>query len=76
MFRGMLPLGNFDYVSHDALCPHPDRVEEHLQFMEESLGGWLRVVKVRKKRFVKIIKNTDTHILTARMEDTRKKLLA
>ena len=53
-----------------------DRVEEHLRFMEESLGGWLKVVEVRKKRFVKITKNTDMHVLTARMEDTRKKLMA
>jgi hypothetical protein len=50
-------------------------VEEHLEFMRESLGGWLSVVEVRKRRFVKVNKNTDSQVLTARMEDTRKKLL-
>lgn len=53
-----------------------DQVEEHLDFMKESLGGWLNVVEVRKRRFVKIIKNTDTHVLAARIESIRKKLLA
>lgn len=44
--------------------------------MKESLGGWLSVVEVRKRRFVKIVKNTDTHVLTTRIEAVRKKLLA
>ena len=51
-----------------------DRAEQHLEFMQESLGGWLSVVVVRKRRFVKISKNTDTQTLTARMEAVRKKL--
>ena len=53
-----------------------DRAEQHLEFMQESLGGWLSVVVVRKRRFVKISKNTDTRTLTARMEAVRKKLMA
>lgn len=61
--------------SHASSLP-PDRIEEHLEFMQECLGGWLNVVKVRKRRFIKISKNTDTHILTACMETVRKKLLA
>ena len=44
--------------------------------MRESLGGWLTVVEVRKRRFVKINKNTDAQVLNARVEQTRKKLVA
>ena len=64
---------NDTYIIH-LHCP-TDQVEDHLQFMRESLGGWLSIVEVRKRKFVKINKNTDSQILSNKMEAVRKKLL-
>ena len=51
-----------------------ESMEEHLYLIKKLLPDWISVVEIRKKRYVKINKNTDTGILNNQLEAARYKL--
>jgi len=51
-----------------------DRVEEHLQYLEELIPRWMKCITIRRCRYVKFNKNIDAKYVTKQLESAEKEL--
>ena len=51
-----------------------DRIEEHLQYLEELIPRWVKCITIRRCRYIKLNKNVDAKYVTQQLENAGKEL--